>query len=72
MGHESHDAKLKREWYAQFGVKNYWLLNSFARTLECLVLDKNAYRVDQSGKQNDELKPSLFPGLTIPLRQLWE
>lgn len=71
IGHEEHDRQTKRRWYAEAGVPNYWLLEPAARTLDCLVLEGADYRVDQAGREADELRPSLFPGLTIPLARLW-
>ena len=70
-GHESHDRRTKRKWYAEFGVPNYWLFDPFARSLECLVLEKDAYRTEQHAKGDGELRPSLFPGLVVPLAQVW-
>lgn len=70
-GHELHDERTKRRWYAEFGVPNYWLLNAYARTLRCLVLEGNAYRDDASGRDADEVRPSCFPGLVIPLAGVW-
>jgi Uma2 family endonuclease len=69
--HERDDERTKRRWYAEFGVPNYWILNGFSRSLKCLVLDGKDYRVDAEGRGADEIRPSLFPGLTIPLAQLW-
>jgi len=71
-GHERHDTRTKRRWYAEFGVPNYWLLDAFARSLECLVLEAGAYRIDVAGRDQDEIKPSLFAGLSVPLARLWE
>lgn len=70
-GHERHDEGTKRRWYAEFGVPNYWILNPLARSLKCLILEKAQYRIDAEGQDRDELHPALFPGLTIPLSQLW-
>jgi len=70
-GHESHDRRIKRKWYAEFGVPHYWLFDPFARSLECLVLESGAYRADQHARGDDELRPSLFPGLIVPLAQVW-
>jgi hypothetical protein len=39
--------------------------------LDCLVLDGSDYRIDQSGKDDDLLKPSAFAGLVVPLGKLW-
>ena len=71
IGHERHDEVLKRAWYAKAGIPNYWLFNPFRKSLTCLVLDGKEYRVDQAGKGNAKLRPSLFAGLIIPLAQIW-
>lgn len=71
-GHEAHDRQTKRRWYAEFGVPNYWLLDAFERTLECLVLDGRSYRADAAGRGNEVLRPVAFPDLCIPLQPLWE
>jgi Uma2 family endonuclease len=71
IGHEAHDRLTKRRWYAERGVSNYWVLDAYQHTLECLTLEGSAYRTDQSGRGNDELRPGMFPGLIIPLGQLW-
>lgn len=70
-GHEAHDRRTKRTWYAEFGVPNYWVFDPFARSLECLVLDARAYRVDQVAGGADEVRPSLFPGLALSLAEVW-
>ena len=72
-GHEVHDRDIKRRWYAEFGVRHYWILNAFEQSLECLLLsgDRAEYRTEASGRGADEIRPSLFPGLTIPLAEIW-
>lgn len=70
-GHEDHDRVTKRRWFAEMKVPNYWLLNYFDRSLECLALEGDDYRVDASGKGEQEVRPSLFPGLVISLGKLW-
>lgn len=70
-GHEAHDRRTKRKWYAEFGVPHYWIFDSFNRSLECLVLEAGAYRVDASGHGDNEVRPSLFPGLVLQLTGIW-
>ena len=70
-GHELHDERHQRRWYAEFGVPNYWLLNAYDRTLRCLVLDGRAYRDDAAGRDIAEVHPSCFAGLVIPLAEVW-
>jgi len=71
IGHEKHDEVLKRGWYARAGIPNYWIFDPFRKSLTCLVLEGKKYRTDQAGKNNAKLHPSLFPGLEIPLGQIW-
>ena len=70
-GHEAHDASTKRRWYAEAGVPHYWILNAFEKTLECLVLEEGAYRVDAAGRGQAKILPRAFPGLIIKLAELW-
>ena len=70
-GHELHDQRTKRRWYADFGVPNYWILDAFRRALACLVLEGDHYRDDAAGHDDQIVRPSAFPGLEIPLAQLW-
>lgn len=70
-GHELHDRRTKRRWYAEFGVPNYWILDPFARSMQCLILRNSAYEPDVEGGDVESIAPSLFPGLTISLAMLW-
>ena len=70
-GHEVHDRVTKRAWYGEFGVPNYWLLDTFDRSLECLVLDGGQYRTDAAGRDADVVRPVAFAGLAIPLAEVW-
>jgi Uma2 family endonuclease len=70
-GHERHDRIIKRKWYTEFGVPHYWLLDAFEQSLECLVLESGSYRVNQSGRGNEEVRPAVFADLTIPLAAVW-
>jgi len=72
IGHERHDEVLKRSWYAEAAIPNYWIFNPYAKSLTCLVLEGRSYRVDQTGKDEDQLRPSLFAGLVISLGPIWQ
>lgn len=72
LGHEDHDQDTKRQWYACAKVMNYWLINAYRRSLECLVLKGTKYRVDATGHGNDKIRPSLYPGMEISLSKLWD
>jgi Uma2 family endonuclease len=70
-GHEVHDQRTKRRWYADFGVKHYWILDAYRQSLECLTLHGNEYRTDARGSGKEKLSPSAFPGLHIDLASIW-
>ena len=72
-GHKRHDRVVKRALYARWGVPHYWLLDAYARRLDCLKLDPAAgeYVEDAAGEGDAEVRPSLPFELTIPLGRLW-
>jgi Uma2 family endonuclease len=67
-----HDRQTKRRWYAEFSVPNFWLLDSYEKTLECLVLDRGSYRLAASGAHKDDILIPLFQNLAIPLAEVWD
>ncbi len=71
IGHEAHDLETKYRWYAEAGVKNYWVLDCYRRSLKCFVLVNDEYQLDTAEKGPAEIRPSLFPGLALPLAKLW-
>ena len=70
-GHEAHDRKTKRRWYAEAGIPHYWMLDGYEKMLECLVLENGTYRREQIGRATDAVRPSLFPNLVIPRGNIW-
>ncbi len=70
-GHELHDRKSKRKWYAEFGVRHYWIVDGFAKSLECLVLQGQSYMTDAAGTGLDVVAPASLPGLKLPLAEVW-
>ena len=71
-GHESEDRVVKRQYYADASIPNYWILDVYDRSLECLVLKRKAYALDQLGRGNAIITPACFPGLSIDLSKVWD
>ena len=67
-----HDRQTKRRWYAEFKVPNFWLLDSYEKRLECLVLEGRAYRIAAAGEKSDQITAPLFDGIRISLDELWD
>lgn len=70
-GHEKHDRVTKHADYARFGVPHYWIVDAYARSMVCFVLQNGQYVEDVAGRGEDELRPSVFPGLVIPLKKVF-
>jgi Uma2 family endonuclease len=71
-GTARRDRVEKAQLYARHGVPHYWLADPDGRAIETFELTEGRYHRtgDLAGETN--FTPSLFPGLTIPLRSLWE
>ena len=57
-----HDLVRKRSLYARAGIREYWLVDPQARTLDILALDGDAYRVAvATSGQEQPVSPLLGP-----------
>ena len=71
VGHEAHDRRTKRRWYADFGIGHHWIVDGLRRTLDCLWLDGDDYRDDGSGREGEVVRPPSLAGLDLPLADVW-
>jgi Uma2 family endonuclease len=71
-GHETEDQIVKRRFYAEASIPNYWILDVYERSVECLVLSRGAYAFDQIGRGKAKVAPKCFPGLSIDLSKIWD
>jgi Uma2 family endonuclease len=70
-GTARRDRVAKLNAYARWGVPHYWLVDPLARTLEAFELVGGSYRLTAAVGGSDTFQPGLFPGLVIPLDELW-
>lgn len=69
---QRYDRVIKLGWYAAVGVREYWLVDPIARTLERLVLGaEGKFSIADSLADDAIFEPGSFPGLSIPLADLW-
>ncbi|MCI0632530.1 MAG: Uma2 family endonuclease, partial [Actinobacteria bacterium] len=67
-----YDRVVKLGWYATAGVREYWIVDPLARTLERLVLGEDGrYVIAQSLTDDAVFEPESFFGLSLRLEELW-
>lgn len=65
------DRAYKRTLYARHGVKEYWLVDPEAKTIEVLKLGGRGYERAGLYKGDEILTSPLLPGLAIPLSEVF-
>lgn len=65
------DTQIKKQKYARAGVPHYWIVDPAKKRLLAYRLDGDCYRLVAEHTADDIFQPDLFPGLTIPLTELW-
>lgn len=66
-----YDCIVKLAYYASIKVPEYWLVDPDARTLERLVLSRKGSVVASIHEGDSKVSVPTFPGLRIPLFDLW-
>ena len=60
----------KRDLYARFGVKEFWLADVANRSLEVLTLRNGAYQLSSCATGDGRVRSTLLPGLEVDLADL--
>lgn len=68
----ARDRGIKMRRYAAAGVPHYWIVDPVNQTLEAYRLGTNGYELAGVFGAGDIFRPELFPGLEIPIDELWE
>lgn len=67
----SKDSIKKLQLYQKAGVKHYWLVDPEEKTFHAFQLGEKGYSLAAAGEGEDTLTHPEFPGLEIPLADLW-
>ncbi len=67
-----HDRTLKRERYAKFGVREYWIADIRAKTIEVNVLGDGNFTVAGLFGEGEPIESPLLPGLKIDISDVFE
>jgi Uma2 family endonuclease len=68
----SLDRKDKYDAYAEAGVREYWLADPLARTVEVFVLRDGAYVLLGKFGQGEKLRSEVIPGFEPPLDKIFK
>ena len=68
---QRHDRGHKQDVYAERGVREYWIVDPDARTLEVLSAGANGWTPTTTFSAEDVLVSPLLPGLSIDLGQVF-
>ena len=67
----ARDLVMKRAWYAEAGVPEYWIIDPLADRLLTLELDGAEYIARAALGRGDTLTTPAIPGLALPLERLF-
>ncbi len=65
------DLGIKRKLYAKHGVREYWIVDPEAKTVEVLTWTEGGYRTEAVVPKTETLTSSLFPGLSLNLAEVF-
>lgn len=65
------DQVMKRDVYARFGVKEYWLADVETRTLRAMELVGREFITRAVFDESSEMTSPLLPGLSIPVSRIF-
>jgi Uma2 family endonuclease len=67
----TRDRGVKMQRYARAGIPHYWILDPETESLEVYGLVGTVYELPMIYEGGDVFRPELFPGLEIPIDDLW-
>jgi len=71
LGHRNRDRIEKRDLYEQYGVKEYWLIDPEAQTLEVLHLENGRYQLFMRSTPGQVAASKLLPGFETQVAALF-
>ena len=70
-GNRTRDFNLKRKLYEKYGVPEYWVLDTWARSITIFQLKDHRLAEVTTLRANDDLESPIFPGLSLKLSDIF-
>jgi Uma2 family endonuclease len=71
LGNRNRDRIEKRDLYEQYGIKEYWLIDPEAQTVEVLHLESGRYQLLMRCKPGETAASKVLPGFDVPVTALF-
>jgi Uma2 family endonuclease len=71
LGNRNRDRIEKRDLYEQYGVREYWLVDPEAQTIEVLYLENGRYQLFMRCTPGQTAASKLLPGFEIEVTALF-
>lgn len=68
---EKRDRIAKRQLYGKYGVKEYWVVDPYQRTVEVYLLKGQRLKLQESYSETDELVSSVLPGFSCKVESIF-
>ena len=68
---QARDRGVKMKRYATADIPHYWIVDPGARTIEAYRLGEQGNELSVTRGPGSTFEPELFPGLEIPIDELW-
>ena len=72
LGHRNRDRLEKRDLYEQYGVREFWLIDPEAQTVEVLSLENGRYELFLRCTKGQAAASKLLPGFVVLVTPLFE
>jgi len=66
------DLEIKRKLYAKYGVREYWIVDPEARTIEVLICGESGYVSGGVYGVEDRLSSAMLPGLGLQVSEIFK
>jgi Uma2 family endonuclease len=67
----AHDLRYKWDLYARSGVREYWVVNPEAETVEVLTLVNDAYQRHAFGEKDGTVTSKVLEGLSVTMKDVF-